>query len=129
MARAMSDARRNETPVSEDVQKCIQNCMECHDLCEQTLAYCLQMGGPHAEASHLQSLRDCADACAACAESLASGSEGYIQLSSVCAQVCERCAQSCEQFGNDAEMKACAEVCRRCAESCRSMAGTSTMAR
>ncbi len=108
--------------MSEEVQNCIQNCTECHDLCEQTLAYCLQMGGQYAETSHLRSLRDCADTCAACAESLASGSEGYQQLNSACAQSCERCAQSCEQFGNDAELKACAAVCRRCAESCRSMA-------
>jgi hypothetical protein len=36
-----------------DMQECIRNCMDCHRVCLETIAYCLQQGGKHAEANHI----------------------------------------------------------------------------
>lgn len=45
--------------MNQAVQHCIQSCKGCHTACEQTVTYCLQTGGAHVEASHMQSLLDC----------------------------------------------------------------------
>ncbi len=104
------------------MQECIQNCLDCHRICVETAAHCLQMGGKHAEASHIRLLLDCADICQTSANFMLRGSDLHVRTCAVCAEVCDLCAQSCEQFGDDEQMRACVEVCRRCAESCRAMA-------
>jgi hypothetical protein len=109
--------------MSEEMQRCIQECSECHRVCVETVSYCLQMGGRHAEASHIRLLLDCAEICQTSANFMLRGSDLHGRTCAVCAEVCERCAEDCEQFGDDAQMKACAEACRRCARSCREMAG------
>ena len=87
------------------------------------MSHCLQQGGRHAEASHIQLLLDCVDICRTSADFMLRGSDLHTLTCGVCAQVCERCAQDCEQMGDDEMMRRCAEACRRCAESCRRMAG------
>jgi hypothetical protein len=112
-----------DDPLDATMQQCVQACTDCNNTCTRTIAYCLTMGGRHAEASHLKSLLDCAEACAASVHFMLRGSALHPKVCGVCAEACEQCARSCEQFPNDAQMKACAEACRRCAESCREMAG------
>ncbi len=102
--------------------KCIQECLSCHSICLQTVAYCLNMGGKHADARHIGLLLDCAQSCQTSADFMLRGSSLHGRACGFCAEVCEQCAQSCEQMGDDAQMKACADECRRCAESCRAMA-------
>lgn len=109
--------------ISTEMRECIDNCTNCHNICMETVAHCLQMGGKHAEASHIRTLLDCAEICATSANFMLRGSDLHAQVCGVCADACERCAESCEQMGSDDEMmRRCAEVCRRCAESCRMMA-------
>src|SRR5512133_1276447 len=108
--------------VTPEMQQCIKDCLDCHSVCLQTMRYCLQQGGRHAEATHISLLRDCAEICQTAANFMLSGSDLYQRTCMVCAEACERCAQDCDSFGNDAQMKACAEACRRCAQSCRRMA-------
>jgi len=107
---------------SPEMQQCIENCTNCHNICVQTIDHCLRMGGKHVEAAHIKSLLDCADACRTSADSMLRGSALYKQVCGVCTDACTRCAESCAQFGEDAQMKACAEQCRRCAASCTEMA-------
>jgi len=107
---------------SQDMQQCIQNCQDCHDICLETVAYCLTKGGKHAEAAHIRLLLDCAEICQTSANFMVRGSSLHPQTCGVCAEVCERCAEDCERFGDDATMRECADMCRRCAESCRKMA-------
>jgi hypothetical protein len=53
--------------VSGEMQECIQNCLDCHAICLETAAYCMQLGGKHAEPSHLRLLPGlCADMCYQC---------------------------------------------------------------
>ena len=108
--------------MNPEMQECINACLDCHSVCLQTVAHCLQKGGRHAEASHIGLLLDCAEICQTSANFMLRGSHLHTRTCDVCAEVCEMCATGCEQFGDDEMMTACAEACRRCAESCRRMA-------
>jgi len=114
---------QSQTHMTADMQQCIENCSNCHRVCVETTAHCLQMGGKHAEASHIRLLLDCAQICQTSADFMLRGSDLHGRTCGVCAEVCDRCAQDCERLDpNDAQMQACAAECRRCAESCRQMA-------
>jgi hypothetical protein len=109
--------------ITNEMQQCIQECLNCHSICLQTVTYCLQQGGRHAEAAHVTTLLACAEICRTSADFMLLGSELHTHTCATCAEVCDRCAESCEGFGNDQLMKVCAEACRRCAELCRRLAG------
>lgn len=114
--------------MSQDMNECIQNCLDCHRSCLETAAHCLQMGGKHADAAHINLLTDCATICATSANFMIRSSTFHPQTCGVCAAVCAACADACEQMGADDEtMKQCAEICRRCAESCRQMSQMAAM--
>jgi hypothetical protein len=108
--------------ISEDTRKAIDLAGACHDICLETSMHCLEMGGPHAEPSHLRLLRECAEICQTSAYFMLLGSEFDADVCDVCARICDRCAESCDRFTDDF-MKRCADICRRCAESCRNMVG------
>ncbi|MCA1811658.1 MAG: four-helix bundle copper-binding protein [Halobacteriales archaeon] len=84
---------------------------ECHRVCAETLSYCLEKGGKHAEAAHIQLLLDCANICTTCGDACSRGGEAMQPLMKACAEVCNLCADSCEQFGNDKQMQRCADAC------------------
>lgn len=111
------------TSMSEATQACIRDCQDYHRVCLETVQYCLQAGGRHAEAGHVRSLLDCAEACETAAHFfMTRGSTIQGRTCEVCAEACERCAAACDRFGDAEAMKACAETCRHCATSCRQMA-------
>lgn len=107
--------------MTEDMRRCIQECLECYSVCTETVTHCLEKGGMHAEAGHIRLLLDCATICQTSADFMLRGSELHTRTCGVCAEACERCAADCEKMADDPVMKHCAEVCRRCAESCRKM--------
>jgi hypothetical protein len=107
------------------MDECIQNCLDCHSICLQTVAHCLSMGGMHADAHHIALLLDCAEICQTSANFMLRGSHLHNLTCGVCAEVCTACAESCEQMADDQQMRACAEQCRRCARTCREMAHAS----
>jgi hypothetical protein len=102
--------------VSEMTRQCIDISAECANTCAQTIAYCLQQGGRHAEPSHIKLLLDCAEICRTCADFTARDSDFTSRICGFCAEVCQRCADDCASFSGDAQMQACADICRRCAE-------------
>ncbi|MBK8020018.1 MAG: four-helix bundle copper-binding protein [Chloroflexi bacterium] len=109
--------------MSDEMLRCIDNCMECHRVCVETTAHCLQMGDKHAEQSHIRLLLDCAQICQTSADFMIRGSDLHGMTCGVCAEVCQRCAQDCERLDpDDSQMQACAAACRRCAASCAEMA-------
>lgn len=108
--------------MNQQMQSAIQDAKDCHAVCVQTVTYCLQQGGQHAQASHIQSLLDCAAACQISEDFMLEGSPLHPKACGLCVDTCTRCAESCAQFGNDEQMKACADACRRCAASCQPMA-------
>ena len=117
------DGQGQHAAVTADMQHCIEECQNCHNLCTQTITHCLQRGGEHAAPEHIRLLLDCAEICETSANFMLRGSPLHTQTCMVCSHVCTRCAEDCERLGSDdALMRRCAEVCRQCAESCRVMA-------
>lgn len=111
-----------------EMERCIRHCQECHEICTQTVAHCLGLGGRHAEPSHIRLLLDCAEICQTSANFMLRGSDLHTETCRACAEVCERCADDCQRLADDNQMRVCADACRRCAESCRHMAGVGAMA-
>lgn len=107
------------TQMSQDIERCISECLNCHRICLETVQHCLQMGGKHASPEHIKLLLDCAEICQTSANFMLRGSNLHGRTCAVCAEVCTRCAESCEETGDGEQMRACAEACRSCAESCR----------
>ena len=107
----------------QDLEQCIDNCQQCHEICLRTVSYCLRKGGRHAEASHIRVMLDCAEICETSANFMIRGSDLHRLTCGACAEVCERCAEDCERMADDETMRRCAETCRRCADSCNQMAG------
>ena len=110
------------TDVPDEIQQCIENCLKCHQLCEQLIPHCLEKGGMHAQREHIQILSTCADICRTSAQFMMWGSELHSRVCGICADACIKCAEDCEQMKEDKAMQLCAEACRKCAESCQKMA-------
>lgn len=109
------------------LRSCIDECQSCHQVCVETLAHCLTMGGEHTKAEHIRLLIECAQICKTSVYFMLRRSPEHGDVCRTCADVCEECAQSCEEMEGD-EVKRCADQCRRCAKSCREMAKMSSNA-
>ena len=59
---------------NQEMQQCIQNCVECHRVCLETITHCLREGGKHAEAAHIGLMLDCAQICQTSADFMIRGS-------------------------------------------------------
>ena len=108
--------------LSAEMQDCIDRCQSCQEACLETMSYCLDMGGRHAETELIRMLIACAEICDTSARFMLMGSSLHTSTCAVCAEVCEACGRECERLEDDPTMQRCAETCRRCAESCRRMA-------
>jgi hypothetical protein len=93
-------------------------------VCVDTVAYCLDKGGAHADAEHVGVLLDCEQICRTAQDFMARGSRLHSSTCSTCAEACDACAEACESFAGDPAMEACAEACRTCADACRRAAST-----
>lgn len=110
------------TTVQQDMQQCIEACLDCYQACyTDAMSRSLPQGGKYVEARHFGLMLNCAEICRTTAEFMMGNSPLHARVCGACAEVCEACAQSCEQVG---DMDDCVQACRRCAESCREMAGT-----
>jgi len=110
-----------------DMQRCIQECERCHDVCLKALTYCLRKGGRYADINHITALLDCAEMCRTCVSFMVRESPRHHHTCGVCAVMCDACAKSCSAFEGDDEMRLCVAECHRCAESCKEMASTTTV--
>jgi hypothetical protein len=111
-------------PKTQTIEECIRSCQSCHEICVDTVDYCLKVGGEHAESSHVKLIIDCAEICNVSMNSMVRSSATSIELCRSCAEICDRCAAACERFTGDEQMQACARECRRCAQACRQMVGS-----
>ncbi|MGZ5279384.1 MAG: four-helix bundle copper-binding protein [Pseudobdellovibrionaceae bacterium] len=116
-----NEAAQSGRQMNASMQACIDNCIKCFQICEQTIIHCLTMGGKHVEVEHMKSLQACAEICETSAKFMMLESPFHNQTCGVCAEVCKSCADSCEKLGGT-EMQECADMCRQCAESCEAMA-------
>jgi len=113
----------NGRHLSEEMQRCIQLCQDCHAICIQMIGHCLKLGGRHAAPDHIRLLMDCAQICTTTADYMSRGSSFHDRTCGLCSEICRRCVESCEQVvGDDQMVKQCADLCRRCSGSCERMA-------
>ena len=77
---------------SADMQRYIDECESCHDICLQVVVYCLRQGGRHAEVGHITTVLDCADMCATSANFM-------LRESTMQRRTCEVCAVGVIRFG------------------------------
>lgn len=106
---------------SNEMQTCIQNCLQCGQACEQLIQHCLGIGGAHSEIRHIRILQDCADICRVSAQFMIRQSDFHHRTCEICSEICLACAQDCESMKGDDMMQLCAEICRTCADSCQKM--------
>ena len=106
----------------DEMDECIEACLQCHVICTMTAQYALAGGGALAEVGVVGLLLDCAEICQTSANFMIRGSPFHAVTCGACAEVCRACAEACRAFGDDENMLQCAEVCDACAESCSEMA-------
>lgn len=92
--------------------------LDCFQKCSETLSKCLQRGGKHASAEHINILLDCINICQITASAFARKSEYAGVIAQTCAEICEGCALECGRF-SEKFMKECAKICQACAKSCQ----------
>jgi hypothetical protein len=109
------------TPMTKEMQDCVDACMSCHTTCEETMSSCLQMGG-QAQMQIMRTLMDCAEMTRMCADMMMRRSPMAAEMCALCARACEMCAEACMSMPDDPQMMRCADACRRCAKTCRTMA-------
>jgi hypothetical protein len=108
--------------ITREMRQCIDECLSCHAICEETVRHCLELGGRHADPQHLTTLLDCAEICQTSANFMLRSSDQHSRVCGVCAEVCRACDESCRAMGDDENMRKCADACGRCADSCERMA-------
>ena len=102
-------------------QDCIEACTACSQTCLQmAMTHCLEMGGAHAEPSHMRLMLDCAAVCELAARLQLGASEFADDFCALCAEVCLACADSCDGLEG---MEDCAQTCRDCAAQCETRSG------
>lgn len=117
----MPTQARTIQQLGNQIEQCIEQCQQCQRVCLETITYCRELGGAHAESGQFRLLFDCAEICQTAADFMLRNSDLHATVCSSCAEVCLHCAVACEQFGDDERMKVCAAACRRCAEHCQLM--------
>jgi hypothetical protein len=100
-----------------EIQQCIQDCLNCQQVCSQTADADQQSGGDHAKPEHVQMLQDCAELCMTTAHFLQHGSALGGYLCQATAQVTDICSNECDQMGDTD----CANACRNASWSCNQL--------
>ena len=108
--------------MTKEMRKAIDDCMSCSSMCEETIAYCMDMPGSMMDAASMRILMDCAAITRVCSEMMCRMSPMHPQMCDLCARACTACADMAMKMSSDAQMKKLAEMCRTCADSCQMMA-------
>ena len=100
--------------LQQQIQDCIQDCLNCHQVCRDQ-AHAMRQQGQNTD--HVNLLLDCAELCLTAAHFMQHNSPLAGYVTQVCAQVCTHCKETCNQAG----MNDCANACDICANSCQQM--------
>ncbi|WP_322759885.1 four-helix bundle copper-binding protein [Frankia sp. Cr2] len=109
--------------INSETREAIENCMSCSTMCEETIAYCMDMPATMMDATSLRTLMDCAAITRVCADMMCRMSSMQREMCAMCARICTMCAEMAAKLSGDAQMMKLAEACRACAASCQAMAG------
>lgn len=106
----------------DEMQECIEECLNCHAVCTMTLQHCIATGGDHTEVNLIGILLDCAEICQTSANFMLRGSPYHVVTCASCAELCRACEEACRGVAGDEQLGHCGDVCASCAESCDRMA-------
>ncbi|HZR44815.1 MAG TPA: four-helix bundle copper-binding protein [Ktedonobacteraceae bacterium] len=105
---------QGEQALIGQMQDCIDDCLNSHNVCLDTAMSLLQQGG---QADNVRILLDCSEICLTAAHFMMRNSPLHGYTCQACASVCTHCADLCSQIGqND-----CANACNASANSCQQM--------
>jgi hypothetical protein len=84
----------------DEMQECIEECLNCHAVCTMTLQHCIATGGDHTEVNLIGILLDCAEICQTSANFMLRGSPYHVVTCASCAELCRACeeAESCDRM-------------------------------
>lgn len=108
--------------LSNNNQKCIDECNRCAQACYECFAACLNEPDIQARKNCLAILVECANMCQMSAAHMSMGGQFAKEHCGVCALICEKCAEECSMF-KDAHCTECTQICLDCAAECKKMAG------
>jgi hypothetical protein len=75
----------------DELQHCIEECLNCHAVCTMTAQYCLTEGGEHADVNMIGVLLDCAEICQVSANFMLRGELHAAGLAAPCGHLCGLC--------------------------------------
>ena len=107
---------------ADELQECIEGCLNCHAACTMAAQHCLAEGGELGDIDMVGVLLDCAEICQTSANFMLRGSPYHPVTCAACAEVCRVCEEACRNFSDDEQLRDCAETCASCAEHCEHMA-------
>jgi hypothetical protein len=116
------ESEHEHQPEHDELQHCIEECLNCHAVCTMTAQYCLSEGEEYADVNLVGVLLDCAEICQTSANFMLRGSPHHVITCAACAELCRACEEACRSISGDERMTHCAEICAACAESCERMA-------
>lgn len=103
-------------------EKCAWECLHCHSVCAETIAYCLSKN--YSNLAHL--LAECMQICKTAAGFLLLDSGFRNHTCEECADICELVIKEAEKFKEgDNQILSCIKACKQCAESCHKVYLTS----
>jgi hypothetical protein len=108
--------------IENDLQICLDSCLQCLVACELCATACLEGEDPKAMTRCIQLDRICADLCALTAREIARKSDLMRQVCALCVLACRSCGRECAKHSHADHCKRCALACRRCEKECQKMA-------
>jgi hypothetical protein len=73
-----------------EMEKCIQECLNCYSVCLSQVLECLKKGGKHSEPKHMRLMMDCVEICKVSADFMLRNSLFHTKTCDTCAEVCVR---------------------------------------
>jgi hypothetical protein len=104
------------------VEKTIESCRDCHEICEETIIHAIKSGGETAQMDVLGVLMDCAGSSKLSEKMMLRGSPYLRRVAPAAIEICEACAKMCDTIPGDDYFSTCANTARRCADNLKELA-------
>jgi hypothetical protein len=117
----LANDEKSPDQAHDELQECIEECLNCHAVCTLTLQHCIASGGTRTDVNLVGVLLDCAEMCQTSANFMLRGSPYHVVTCGACAELCRACDEACRAVRDDEQLQHCAEVCAACARACEQM--------
>jgi hypothetical protein len=108
--------------IENDLQTCIDSCLQCLVVCELCATACLEDEDSQAMTRCVRLNRICAALCELTARVIARRSDLMRQVCALCVLACRSCAKECARHPHVDYCERCAAACRRCEKECQKIA-------